>query len=101
MHKCHDNDAVEVFASAILREVPLAQLGNYLEAIGKGGGPLSLGEACGNGCGSGCGNNCLRPIDELGHTGLSLDQLNEVVANQAGLRSALGEEISSVARVVC
>ncbi len=102
MHQCKDEDAPTVFASAILREVPLARLDSYLSVIGKGDfGPLSIGDACGNGCGSGCGNNCLRPIDVLGHTSLSLKQLNDVISNEAGLRKALGEQISTVARAVC
>ena len=101
MHQCNDRDATAVFASAILREIPLARLDTYLSVIGDGPGPLSIGDACGNGCGSGCGNNCLQPIDVLGNTALSLEQLNTVIKDAAGLRSVLGDQISAVARSVC
>jgi len=102
MHKCKDEDATEIFASAILREVPLARLDEYLAAMSAGDlGPLSLGEACGNGCGSGCGNNCIRPIDQLGHTALTLEQLSTIVKDRYALCNALGDKISDVARAVC
>jgi len=92
MHACKDENALEVFTDAVLREVPLAQLSSYLNHLGKGG-PVAIGDACGNGCGSGCGNSCARAIDPLGYTELSLSQLNTIVSNRVGLQKELAKQI--------
>jgi hypothetical protein len=83
------------FSKAILREIPLAQVGGYLSRIGSLG-PLAFGNACGNGCGSGCGNNCLSAVDVSGYTELTLQQLNEIAADRAGLRNAVLVQIQNM-----
>jgi len=85
-----DEKAVEVFAHAILREIPLAQVGSYLAHLK---GQNAIGDACGNGCGSGCGNNCARPVDPFGYTELSVAQLNAIAANKAGLQKAIAASV--------
>jgi hypothetical protein len=89
-----DEPPVARFSKAILREIPLSQVGGYLNRIGSLA--LSFGQACGNGCGSGCGNNCLAAVDVSGHTELTLQELNEIAADKAGLRSAVLVQIHNL-----
>jgi hypothetical protein len=86
-----------VFAKAVLREVPLSQLASYIGHLGAG--PVAIGDACGNGCGSGCGNGCARAIDIYGHTELTVNQLNAVLADKLALRKELGQQIDAMRKV--
>jgi hypothetical protein len=90
------DDPLTRFSRAVLREVPLTQVGGYLNRIGSLG-PASFGNACGNGCGSGCGNNCLSAVDVSGYTELTLQQLNDIAANRTGLRSEVLAQIQNLA----
>jgi hypothetical protein len=95
---CTDNPFA-LFAGAIVREVPLGRIADYLSALGKLG-PIAFGDSCGNGCGNGCGNNCLRPIDPYGYTELTLQQLNAIVADKTSLRRELTTQIQQLTQTL-
>lgn len=82
-----DDQALEVFAAAIVREVPAAHLVDALTVLGPGS--VSFGDACGNGCGGGCGGGCGRTIDIYGHTELSQSQRVSVLQNRDALRGQI------------
>ncbi len=99
MRHCPDDKALATYAGAIIREIPLGSLVNFVSNLGD---ELAMGNACGQGCGSGCGGNCLSTIDELGHTGLSLTQLNAIVKDKLELRKEVVNQMkSSVEDFLC
>ncbi len=95
MSFCPDEKALETYAGAIIREVPLGSLGNFVSNLGD---ELAMGNACGQGCGSGCGGNCITTIDPYGHAGLTLTQLNSIVRNKLNLRTELVREIDEIGK---
>lgn len=83
------------FSKAIVREIPLTKISQYLSQVGSFGS-AAIGDHCGNGCGSGCGNNCLSAVDQAGYTELTLQQLNSIAADKTRLR---GEVLTQIQRV--
>lgn len=89
-----DDQALAVFAAAIVKEVPAAHLVDALTVLGPGS--VSFGDACGNGCGGGCGGGCGRTIDIYGHTELTQAQRVSVLQNRDALRSQIVKTLEAV-----
>jgi hypothetical protein len=77
-------------AKAIINEVPLSQVKNFIAHAGNSsGGSNAMGDGCGGGCGGGAG--C---IDPNGHTGLTNAQITTALKDN-GLLSAINSQIKT------
>jgi hypothetical protein len=71
-------------ATALLREVPLANMSEYVSK-------MTAADACGTGCGAGCGNNCRHTLDHAGAV-LTEDDLKAGQADKAALLSEVSKQ---------
>jgi len=81
-----------VYAAAILREVPVAQLSHMIAELQKPGGLA----ANGNGCGNSCGNGCARSFDKFGHVELTEAEINHFRGDPAALRKELATQVRTM-----
>lgn len=96
MRTIQDTEAPEVFAESVLKEVPLGQLQRFLGRVGRARGEDAIGSGCGNGCGGGCGNSCALSIDRFGHSGLTPEQIAEVIKDSDQVRALVTERAREV-----
>jgi hypothetical protein len=83
-------DTVKVFAKAVLKEVPLTDLQDFIRNLGN---PV----ANGNGCGNACGNNCVRTIEQFANIAkLPVEQLNAIVSDKTGLQKEIGKQLQKL-----
>jgi hypothetical protein len=83
--------AYEKIARTILREIPVAAIGRFVEIFE--GADL---RANGNNCGNACGNNCIDGtgfvIDRYGYIELKDQEVRKAQGDLAGLREAIQKE---------
>ncbi|HYZ78184.1 MAG TPA: hypothetical protein VE596_12505 [Gaiellaceae bacterium] len=96
MRPIEDTEAPKVFAESVLREVPLGQLQRFLGRVGRVQGEDAMGSGCGNGCGGGCGNSCALSIDRFGHSGLTPEQIAEVIKDSDQVRALVRDRAGEV-----
>lgn len=77
-------------ASVIVKEYPLSQINDFVEAFTRASGPsVANGDACGNGC----GNNCIRPLDPFNLASISKQEMAQARMDEKGLRAALAQQV--------
>ena len=87
--------AYEKVARAILREIPVATIGRFVQTFKK----ADLA-ANGNNCGNACGNNCVDGIglvlDRYGHGEFDIKELRQAQRDATGLQDAIRKEATRI-----
>jgi hypothetical protein len=87
------NHSRAAYAKAVLREVPLAHLHKFIDDIDPGKAVAGIGQGCGVGC---LRAHEAQTIDPHGHTGLTHQQLGEVLSDKKALLEELKKHVHEV-----
>jgi hypothetical protein len=85
-----DTHAREVYAKAVLREVPLSHLQEFLDNVDEKKAAAGIGQGCGVGC---LRHQEAETIDRYGHTELTRNQLQTVLSDKKALRDELKKQV--------
>ena len=87
------NDAHAKVATAILKQIPLSQVGSFLNKLS----PQNVEDGDkGHGCGLGCSHPS--GLDQFAHSSLTAAELKGALTDKAGLSAAIKAQAASLAK---